>query len=261
MQKSRIVNALLFSLISLPALADNYSTELNIGRSEYNGQSDDNSWQLALTRYLSPVSTDNGPYGVNAFLSHSGYFKLSGSQSDQLDRYNISARTINSDDWLMGAGASDNNPQGNSRSHSYYLEAGRYLDDATLATFYYHRLEGGPVNADTFGATLSRYLGSSESGLWTQADISRINGSQGLDAFVVAGHSQLFLAKNWSVGAGLTYVHSDNQQLVRLIKGVQKTRYEVSSRYWFAPQASVGLTMSMEEGDGAAWQLDLGYRL
>lgn len=49
MKKSRIFNVLLFSLIAFPVLADNDSIELNIGRSEYNGQSNNKTGNLPVT--------------------------------------------------------------------------------------------------------------------------------------------------------------------------------------------------------------------
>ncbi|WP_152033003.1 hypothetical protein [Gallaecimonas mangrovi] len=248
------------AVMSLPSWADNYYTELNVGHDSYNGSSNEETWQYGVTQYFQAVSTDNGPYALNGFLSRTGYVSFNVDKSDALDVYKGSSRLVNSDNWVVGIGAEEDRPDDETHSRSYYLEGGRYLDDSTLLTGYYHRLNGGPVSADTFGITFSRYLSAGTSGLWVTSDISRINGSGGYDAFVAKGEAAFFFTNSWSVGAGMTFVDTDDREMVELVKGIDKTQYEVGTSYWFAPQAKVSFTSSISDGEGAAWHIKIGYR-
>ncbi|WKE66005.1 putative porin [Gallaecimonas kandeliae] len=249
-------------MLAAPSFADSYQTEVSAGYSDHSTFDNADVWGLGVRQYLTPVSTDNGPFELNGFLSHASYLEAGASFNDNVDTLGLGGRFIATGDWVLGASYQNIDPDQGKSADLYRIEAGRYLNDSTLLTGYYSRLDWGNFDADTLGARVEHYLPlAGQTGLHLQGDISNTDADQGDDVFVLAASGDYFFNRQLSAGLGVTLVDSDNEALAYGLNDVSANTYSANASYWFNPRANVKMDVSKTEGvTGMGWGIKGSYR-
>lgn len=245
-----------------PAVADTFQAEGSAGVTDHSAASNADHWQLGGRFYLNPVSTDRGPYELNSFLNHSTYLQLNGDFNDHIDSYNIAAHAITAGNWVVDAKYGNLNPDHGSSADIYRIGGGRYLDDSTLLSGYYQRLEWGAMHADTVGVHIKHYQPlAGQTGLLLQGELSNTNPNQGDDVFAVKANADYFFNKQWSAGGGVTLVSNNNPAAAYPVTKVADNTYYANTSYWFNPRANVKVGINKTEGQaGMGWGVSGTYR-
>lgn len=250
------------AILAAPSFADTFQSEVSAGYADHTDSHDADVTSLGAKVYLNPISTDNGPYELNGFLSHSSYLQAGMGFNHNLDTYSIGGRLVTSGDLVLGAHYENFDFDHHKDADSYGIEAGGYLNDGTLLTGYYNRLDWSPFDADTWGARIKSYnplVG--DTGLLLKADINNTNVDRAADVFSASVGADYFYNKQWSTGLAVDYINTKDDAVAYLVNGTNDTTYYANTSYWFNPRANVSVGVNKTSGeDGMGWAVKAAYR-
>ncbi len=246
--------------MGLSAAANAYQFEVNAGfdRSQISNL-DDDAWSIDGTMYLAPVDNSQGPLAEAAFLSKAsfitlGYSYLDGDIAYDGDRYSIGGEyVVEGSNLILGArytrfslDGTDVFDAGN--GNVYALTLGTYLNDMTTLRLNYEHQDWSDADINDISVSARHLMADMGNGMqvavegslgWFEIDP---DGTGSDSAWTAGVGADLYLNRQFSVGAGVDFAHGDND--------VEGYGWDIRAQYFFAPEFAVNVAYGELNPDG-----------